>query len=85
MALFMMELLAAFRESIRQIHQGLDASGANPKVWVQVMDSVPRSPPMCLVDLGLNCQEVVHPGPSLRRWWLPTNHPRREGGPDEHS
>ena len=23
-------------------------------------------------------------GPSLRRWWLPTDHPRRGGGPDEH-
>jgi hypothetical protein len=37
----MMEILAAFRDSLRQIHQGLDASGANPKAWVQAMVSVP--------------------------------------------
>jgi len=58
-ALFMMEILAAFRDSIRQIHQGLDASGANPKAWVQAMDSVPRVPPTCLVDLGRMIRDAV--------------------------
>ena len=59
-----MEILAAFRDSIRQIHQGLDASGANPKAWVQAMDSVPRLLSPCLVDLGRMIPDAVSgPGP----------------------
>jgi hypothetical protein len=60
----MMEILAAFRDSIRQIHQGLDASGANPKAWVQAMGSVPRLASPCLVDLGRMIPEPFEePGP----------------------
>ena len=59
-----MEILAAFRDSIRQIHQGLDASGANPKAWVQAMVSVPRLASPCLVDLGrMIPKPFEEPGP----------------------
>src|SRR6266852_198585 len=49
--LSMLDLLA-FAASTRQIHQGLGASGANPKARVQAVDSVRRAPYARLLDLG---------------------------------
>jgi hypothetical protein len=48
----------------RQIHQGLGASGANPKGQVQAREIVRLPALSSLVDLGLSCRPEARPGVS---------------------